>query len=149
MIEESPDIRDRIKKVLKDHDNASIYSLAGNETDRVKMTRQINGQVKVSMETVNRILERFPDVSAEWLLRGEGLMDRTHIVMPQQHRQDIHIEGSARAAISQSGSATIEPDEPIGQESLIDLLNEKDARIAQLEKDLDTLKDAIRVLSAK
>ncbi len=141
-------IADRIKNVLADK-KITITSIARTNTERVNITRQLNGQVKVSMETVNRVLDFFPDVSAEYLMRGEGLQERTKIVTPPTQRQDIHISDGARAAISQSGSARIEPDEPIGQESLMDLLDEKDARIAKLEKDLDTLKDAIRVLSAK
>ena len=142
-------IRDRIQKVLKDHNDASIYSLAKTSNERTNMQRQINGDVTVSVSTIQRVLEAFPETSALWLLTGEGLQERTRIVTPPQHIQDIHLDAGARAAISQSGSATIEPDEPIGQQSLMDLLDEKDARIAKLEKDLDILKDAIRVLSAK
>lgn len=142
-------IRDRIQKVLKDHNDASIYSLAKTSNERTNMQRQINGDVTVSVSTIQRVLEAFPETSALWLLTGEGLQERTRIVTPPQQRQDIHLATGARAAISQSGSARIEPDEPIGQESLTELLNEKDARITELERDIATLKDTIRILSAK
>lgn len=37
---------------------------------------QLNGQRKLSLETVNAILEAFPDISAEWLMRGTGGMKK-------------------------------------------------------------------------
>ena len=35
---------------------------------------QINGQRKLSLDTVEAILDTFPDISAEWLMRGTGRM---------------------------------------------------------------------------
>lgn len=141
-------IADRIKSVLAEK-KATITSIARTDTERVNITRQLNGQVKVSMETVNRILECFPEISAEYIMRGEGTYERTKIVVPPQHRQDIHLAEGARAAISQSGTATIDADEPLGHESLSALLEEKDKIIAELQHDKEILKEAIRVLSAK
>lgn len=38
------------------------------------LSRQLTGVSELSLSTINSILNNFPDVSAEWLLRGEGVM---------------------------------------------------------------------------
>ena len=38
------------------------------------LSRQLTGVSELSLSTINSILNNFPDVSAEWLLRGEGGM---------------------------------------------------------------------------
>lgn len=38
------------------------------------LSRQLLGQRELSIATVNSILNSLPDISAEWLLRGEGDM---------------------------------------------------------------------------
>lgn len=38
------------------------------------LNQQINGLRSISYETINAILVTFEDISAEWLLRGEGNM---------------------------------------------------------------------------
>lgn len=42
-----------------------------------RLSRQLNGGATVTFETISSILESFPDISAEWLLRGEGEMYKT------------------------------------------------------------------------
>lgn len=103
------DIRDRIQKVLRDHNDASIYSLAKTANERTNMQRQINGDVTVSVQTLKRVVEAFPETSMHWLVTGEGSQERTKIVTtPTQHHQDIHLDAGATAAISQSGDAKVE-----------------------------------------
>lgn len=41
---------------------------------QVRLSRQINNGATITFETVSNILDAFPDVSAEWLLRGKGEM---------------------------------------------------------------------------
>ncbi len=43
-------------------------------TTKVRLNRQINGETTISVDTIELILATFPDVSAEWLLRGAGNM---------------------------------------------------------------------------
>ena len=47
---------------------------------------QLNGQRKLSLETVVAIIENLPDISAEWLMRGTGDM------MKGNDAQDKRIE---------------------------------------------------------
>ena len=43
---------------------------------QVTCNRQIRGDQAVSLGLIERFLEKFDDISAEWLLRGEGCMNR-------------------------------------------------------------------------
>lgn len=41
--------------------------------EQVTLSRQLNGQRGVSLDVIESVLKTFPDVSAEWLLRGEDV----------------------------------------------------------------------------
>lgn len=41
---------------------------------QVTLNQQLNGDRKLSLDTISAILNSFEDISAEWLLRGEGEM---------------------------------------------------------------------------
>ena len=41
--------------------------------EQVTLSRQLNGQRGVSLDIIEAILQTYPDVSAEWLLRGEDV----------------------------------------------------------------------------
>lgn len=67
-------IRQRIKDVLSKH-HSNTNRLAGDDTAfQNRLSRQINQGSSISCDTVARVLMAFPDVSAEWLLRGQGQM---------------------------------------------------------------------------
>lgn len=73
-----------------------------------KVYRQLfnNKDADITYDVLLSILEKYPDISSDYLIRGEGTWDRrTNIVTT--HKQDIHVDGG-QAAISQSGSATID-----------------------------------------
>ena len=52
---------------------------------------QLNGTANLSINTITPLLEAFPDLSAEWLLRGTGPMERTE-AEPDQELKAICIE---------------------------------------------------------
>lgn len=67
-------IRQRIKDVLSKH-HSNTNRLAGDDTAfQNRLSRQINQGSSISCDTVARVLMAFPDVSAEWLLRGQSQM---------------------------------------------------------------------------
>lgn len=64
----------RIKKVVSDK-NLSVTALGkliGIHPST--LNRQFNGESAMSLGTIDAFLQYFGDVSAEWLLRGEGEM---------------------------------------------------------------------------
>ena len=68
-------LKDRIRHLLHIK-KCSISSLAENETERVRISRQINGDANVTIDTIRLILFSFPAVSADWLILGEGTIHK-------------------------------------------------------------------------
>ncbi len=67
-------VKQRLRLILKEK-HMPLASI-GAESDSLKVTlsRQVNGDTAVSFVVIALFLEKFPDISAEWLLRGEGDM---------------------------------------------------------------------------
>lgn len=64
----------------------TFYELNSNEMakqvggSRTKIYNAINGKTTPGFETLEAILETFPDVSAEWLMRGQGEMLKSGMI---------------------------------------------------------------------
>lgn len=50
------------------------------------INQQLRGDRKLSLDTVCNVINSFGDISAEWLLRGEGSMNKS-----EEKTSDIHI----------------------------------------------------------
>ena len=68
-------LKDRIRHLLHIK-KCTISSLAENETERVRISRQINGDANVTIDTIRLILFSFPAISADWLILGEGTIHK-------------------------------------------------------------------------
>lgn len=67
------DTRKRLKEVLAYY-SVSENSLAyGDSATQKRLNRQLRDAV-ITLDTLLLVLDRFPDVSAEWLMRGTGTM---------------------------------------------------------------------------
>ena len=65
---------DRLKKIIEmSHLSERAFASRCGLTQNA-LWYQLNGKRKLSLETIEAIVENFPDVSAEWLLRGNGSM---------------------------------------------------------------------------
>lgn len=67
-------VKQRLTEILKIKRSTLTIIAEGNENVRVTLSRQISGKTALSFSTIDIFLEKFPDISAEWLLRGEGDM---------------------------------------------------------------------------
>lgn len=78
----------RIKEVIvmSGKTDASFAKKIGLQ--QMTLWRQLNGERKLSLETVKAILDSYPEVSAEWLLRGSGSM----IIGQDKAEQDKRID---------------------------------------------------------
>lgn len=142
-------LRDRIEYLMKVKGISSVSDIVPlGDSLYQKVYRQLfnNKESDITYDVLLVVLEKYPDVSADWLIRGEGVWERTKIVTPPTHRQDIHIEGGP-AAISQSGEVRFDGDEESQQEAMSSIIEEKDKIIASLQHDIEVLKEAIRVLN--
>ena len=147
-------ISDRIKYVLSEK-QMSVAELAGSETQRIKFSRQLNGHNGLTLPVVVKVLDRFPDVSAEWLIRGEGQMDKSNHFAPH-----VHVAGGGSAFINEHGvNIGTQKSDPIiiptkdeleklmrspeGFFSIRTIFDAKDDAIAQRDAIIHTLRDQI------
>ena len=151
-------ISDRIKYVLSEK-QISVAELAGSETQRIKFSRQLNGHNGLTLPVVVKVLDRFPDVSAEWLIRGEGQMDKSNHFAPH-----VHVAGGGSAFINEHGvNIGTQKSDPIiiptkdeleklmrspeGFFSIRTIFDAKDDAIAQRDAIIHTLRDQIAQLT--
>lgn len=68
------EVRERILLIFSNF-ATNINKLSDGDTAlRNRLTRQINNDAAITIDTISVILHAFPEVSAEWLLRGKGEM---------------------------------------------------------------------------
>ena len=151
-------ISDRIKYVLSEK-QTSVAELAGSETQRIKFSRQLNGHNGLTLPVVVKVLDRFPEISAEWLIRGEGEMDKSNHFAPR-----VHVVGGGSAFINEHGvnigtqksDPLIIPSKdelenlmrsPEGFFSIRTIFDAKDDAIAQRDAIIHTLRDQIDQLT--
>lgn len=147
-------ISDRIKYVLSEK-QISVAEIAGSETQRIKFSRQLNGHNGLTLPVVVKVLDRFPEVSAEWLIRGEGQMDKSNHFAPH-----VHVAGGGSAFINEHGvNIGTQKSDPIiiptkdelenlmrspeGFFSIRTIFDAKDDAIAQRDSIIHTLRDQI------
>ena len=133
-------LKERIRHLLT-FKRETIADWADNETLRVRYRRQVNGEASVPYSTLVLILERYHDISADWLVMGEGSMHKT-VDRPQIFNQQ-HYEMQN----GQNNSGTINFGDTVIPYPLQALLDEKDKRIAELEKDKTQLQGLLSVFT--
>ena len=114
------DVRNRINLLLKEK-GLSQNSVAGGDTPTQKrLNSQLSHGSNISLDTVLRVLDACPDVSADWLLRGGG--------------EKLKTSASITGAKSVTGkNATVIGQQNVLSENFVrDLLAEKDKQIQTL-----------------
>ncbi len=67
-------VNQRIRTVLQNN-NLSITAFCKElSLPQTTINKQINGDSKLSFDTIKAFLTRFPDISADWLINGNGEM---------------------------------------------------------------------------
>lgn len=119
----------------------SLSTIAESESERVMLGRQINGEsTVVSYRTLYKLLYMFPDISADWLIMGEGSMYKADHTAPHIYNTRNEANGSSAGGSIFVGSSTI----PYPVQALLD---EKDKRIAELEKDKAQLQSFLSIFT--
>lgn len=107
-----------------------------NKCDMAPQTfgRYVNGDNKITVSLVSSLLEVFPDLSAEWLLRGEGDMyKKTTELPPVDVSSEESIEHSAEVArLVREKNELIDANEELREENKM------------LRAQLEVLKDVLR-----
>lgn len=94
-------IYQRVKLILEDK-SISVNALSKQiNVAQATLNPQLRGDRTLAANIVEKILTAFPDVSAEWLMRGVGTMygnqdvdDSSYMVAETPHREEPKIEES-------------------------------------------------------
>ena len=131
-------LKERIRAVLGAR-RKTASDLGETDNEKKVYQRQILNDSNVTVETITKILYMFHDVDANWLILGEGSMHKT-VDRPQIFNQQ-HTEVHDHATNTNNfGTQTI----PYPVQALLD---EKDKRIADLEKDKAQLQGLLAVFT--
>lgn len=86
-------IRLKIKEIV-DESGQTPHSLSDNPAQNRRLNRQINEGYALTIPTLLDILDKFPTVSSEWLLRGEGEKYKTDVPRDgdTEEIEDLRIE---------------------------------------------------------
>lgn len=69
-------VRQRIISILSEYKTNPTQFANGDSALQKRLSRQLKGGAAVTCETILGILDKYGDVSAEWLLRGKGEMTK-------------------------------------------------------------------------
>lgn len=132
-------LKERIQYLLINK-KVTINQIADSDSERIKLGRQINkDDTLVSVDTMRKLLFIFPDISADWLIMGEGSMYKADHTAPRIYNKNEVHDSKAGGSIH-VGSSTI----PHHVQALLD---EKDKRIKELESDKQLLKGLLASFS--
>lgn len=95
------------------------------------LNRQIKGDTQLSAYTIEAILHQYPDVSAEWLLRGEGQMEK----VCNQSIGDISNSAAIGNNVNGSGNSISHND----AEGMIELQKGYQALLKKKDEQIDRL----------
>ena len=132
-------LKERIRAVLGAR-RKTASDLGETDNEKKVYQRQILHDSNVTVETITKILYMFHDVDANWLILGEGSMHKT-VDRPQIFNTKNEVNGSKAGGDINVGTQTI----PYPVKALLD---EKDARIAELEKMNTTLQNVVNAFTA-
>lgn len=118
------EVRDRINQLLKDKGFTQNSVAAGDKPAQKRLNSQLSHGAAITLDTVLRILDACPDISADWLLRGAGDMYVTV-------GGDVEVTGHSATAIGQNATAI---GGVLTEAFVRDLLAEKDRQIQTLLK---------------
>lgn len=76
----------RIKKIIETQ-GLSVRAFAiACEINSPTLDRQLKGRMALSLDSVNKILSANPNISAEWLMRGDGVMTKAELLSQSNER---------------------------------------------------------------
>lgn len=94
----------RIKYLIKETERSAARFAAKIQISPPTLENYLQGRRKISLALVEAILSAFPDVSAEWLLRGSGSMLKSEY----EPRGAVSVGGSVLMSNVGSSGAKIE-----------------------------------------
>lgn len=91
-------VRKRLNRLVKESGMSETAFAESVNVVQVTLNRQLSGKRSISSDTILSVLQNQKDLSAEWLLRGEGAMYKTTELPPVDISSEESIEHSAEIA---------------------------------------------------
>ena len=130
-------LKERIRGLLAMR-KMTASDLGETENEKKIYQRQILGESLVTFDTISKLLYMFHWLSAEWLVRGEGSMDRASEVAPKyytiNHNNNNHDNGIVNIGADMSVT-----------EQVADLRRQ----LEEVTKDRDLLKGLLEAITKK
>ena len=121
-----------------------IADITETKSEAVMLSRQLGeNDATVPFRTLHKVLYAYPDVDANWLILGEGTWQKTteHPQIFNQQHYEMQQNGDNNKGNINVGSSSISL--PVQK-----LLDEKDTRIAELERINNTLQNVVNAFTA-
>ena len=118
--EKADAVRNRINDVLKEKGLTENSVAAGVSAVQSRLNSQLSHGGKITLDTILRVLDACPDVSADWLLRGSG----------EKLKSSAPITGAK--SVTGKNATVIGQQNVLSENFVRDLLAEKDKQIQTL-----------------
>ena len=136
------ELKERLR-TLQSLKDIKYSDLAESKSERVMIGRQFgDNDTTVPFRTLYKILYAYHDVSAEWLMLGEGSWQKTKDCPKIFNQQHYEMQNG------QNNNGTINFGDSVIPYQVQALLDEKDKRIAELERDKKYLQLVIDSMTA-
>jgi plasmid maintenance system antidote protein VapI len=126
-------VRKRLNRLVKESGMSETAFAESVNVVQVTLNRQLAGKRSISSDTILSVLQNQKDLSAEWLLRGEGAMYKTTELPMVDVSSEESINHSAEVArLVREKNSLIEDNEDLREENI------------RLRAQLEVLKDVLR-----
>ena len=115
------EVRNRINAVLSENGLTQNSVAAGDTAAQKRLNSQLSHGSNLTLDTILRVLDACPDVSADWLLRGAGEMQKP-----------AAITGAAGPVTGKNATVIGQQTATLSETFVRDLLAEKDKTIQTL-----------------
>lgn len=127
--------KNRVRLLLKEK-NLSFNAISETSAIQAQFSRAFGKgkSGRLSYELIEIVLRKFPDVSADWLLMGEGDMYKKTTELP-------HVDVSSEESIEHSAEIARLVRE---KNEMAEIIDEQKEEIIRLQAQIEVLKDVLR-----
>lgn len=143
-------LKERIKHLLV-YKKMTISDLTRDEVLYKRLRRQINDEALVPYSTIYMLLYMFPDISADWLVMGEGSMRKADCLAPKVYNHNQVTNSTAGGDIN-VGVRTVAVPQSFDEIQVKDMqstIAAQQQRISELENDKQLLQGLLSAFTKK
>lgn len=149
--EEESLIKERMRFVLTKKRMSIAKFADNNKSDSVRYGQQFNGSAGVQLATIYKLLYMFPDISADWLVMGEGSMRKADCLAPKVYNHNQVTNSTAGGDIN-VGVRTVSVPHSLDEIQVKDMqstIAAQQQRITELEQDKQLLQGLLSAFTKK